>query len=140
MEYLKCWIMREWKNVNINWWWGTMGGGEDLEMADGGGEKVMHSKLILMPQMIINKNLHFWPNLSKILLTSVFQNWHKIYFLLHFHVCCFSINRYEWMKFFYGGLIFWVSNQKDNVDIVQKPHWISMYSWLWIINIEKVSI
>ena len=36
-----------------------MGGGEDLEMADGGGEKVMHSKLILMPQMIINKNLHF---------------------------------------------------------------------------------
>ena len=28
---------------------------------------------------------------------SVSQNWHKMHFLLHFHVCCFSnnIGRYE---------------------------------------------
>ena len=28
--------MGGWKNVNINWWWGTMGGGVDLEMVGGG--------------------------------------------------------------------------------------------------------
>ena len=25
----------------------------------------------------------------------VFQNWHKIHFILHFHVCYFSNNRHE---------------------------------------------
>ena len=32
----------------------------------------------------------------------------------------------EWLKFFYGVLIFWVSNQKNNLDIGQKPYWISL--------------
>ena len=33
--------------------------------------------------------------MSKIIIASVFQDWHKIHFLLHFHVSCFSINRYN---------------------------------------------
>ena len=44
------------------------------------------------------------------------NTWQNLF--LHFHVCCFSINRYEWIKFFYGMFILWVSNQKK-------------YFWYW---------
>ena len=31
---------------------------------------------------------------------SVFRNWLKMHFLLHFHICCFNNNRYERIKNF----------------------------------------
>ena len=69
------------------------------------GGRVIHFKLILVPLKILNKTFNLWPNISKILIASVFQNWRKMHFLLHFHVC-FSINRYEWNKFFMVCLYF----------------------------------
>ena len=94
---------------------------------------VIHFKVILVPQKILNKTSNLWPNISKILVASVFQNWQIItskdyisIIRLHFHICCFSINKYEWMKNFYGVFMFWVSNQKNNLDIGQKPYRIPL--------------
>ena len=65
----------------------------------GGGGRGVFQKLIntgaTKAQKILNKTSKFGPNVSKILIASAFQNWHKMRFLLHFHVCCFSINRYK---------------------------------------------
>ena len=49
---------------------------------------------------------------------SVFQNWHNIHFLLHFHVCCFSNNRYEWISTFLWCIYILSSKSKK-------------YSWYW---------
>ena len=55
--------------------------------------------MILVAQKILNKTSKFRPNASKIL-KSLFQNWHKIPFLLHFHVSSFINNMYKWINFF----------------------------------------
>ena len=39
-----------------------------------------------------------------------------------------------------GVFIFWVSNQKSNLDVRQKPIEFLCFSPLWVINTEKVSL
>ena len=101
------------------------------------GEGEIHSKVILAPQKILNKTSNFWSSVLKKILAIVFQNWRKIHFLLHCHVCCFKINRYEWMKVFYGVFKFWVQIKKI---LVKSPIEVLCFSLLWIINTEKVSL
>ena len=61
-------------------------------------------KLILVPQKIPNKTSTFWldapQKISKCIPELQWQNWHKILFLLHFHVCTSSNNSFEWIHFF----------------------------------------
>ena len=63
------------------------------EERHGGGGGVIHSKVNLAPQKM-QKPLTF-DSMSQKSSASVLQKWHKIEFLLNFHVCCFSNNRYE---------------------------------------------
>ena len=97
-EILKCWIIRggEWveKNLSINGWV-RHNGGVDLKRG------VIHSKVVLVPQKVLNKTSTFWPNAPKIL-SKCIPDWHKIHFLLHFYACSFSNNRYEWIIFLCG--------------------------------------
>ena len=100
MKISKYWIWEGWKKFNINGWV-RHNGGVDLKMGPGG---VIFSKVILVPQKILNKTSTFWPNAPKILSKCIpelpWQNWHKIHFLLHFHACSFSSNSFEWIIFF----------------------------------------
>ena len=48
-------------------------GGIDLKVVRGGGEGLLA-----------------FDSMSRKYSASVFQNWHRIHFLLHFHICCFS--------------------------------------------------
>ena len=68
------------------------------------GRALILSKVILVSQKILNKTFTFWPNAPKIrskcILELSWHNWHKIYFLLHFHACSFSNNSFEWIIFF----------------------------------------
>ena len=97
MEISKYWIMGGWKNLVINGWVRN-NGGVDLKVGGGRGRSIL-SKVILVPQKILNKTLIFWPMLQKYS-ASAFQNWHKIHFLLHFHACSFSSNSFEWINSF----------------------------------------
>ena len=74
---------------------GVMGGGVDLTIRGGG---VICSKVILVPQKILNKTSNFWHSVSKI------KNWHKMqdYFFdlklkIQIHCMEFFI---EWIKNF----------------------------------------
>ena len=91
----------------------------------GGGRGLIHSKVILVPQKIFSKIFNFWPNVWKVL-SKCIPGLHKIRFLLHFHVCCFSNNRYEWIKFFLWCIyiLSLKSTKQNNLDLDQKPHWI----------------
>ena len=85
----KYWIMGGWKSLSINGWVGH-NGGVDLKMG------LIHSKVILVPQKIqryLTKLPPFDP-MPQEYSASVFQNWHRIHILLHFHACSFSNNRY----------------------------------------------
>ena len=125
MEISKYWIMGGWNNLIINGWV-RHNGGPDLKM--GGGYL---SKLILVPQKILNKTSTFWPNAPKILSKCIpelpWQNWHEIHFLLHFHACSFSNNSLKWINFLCGLFIFWVSNCLKIGQVGQKPYWISFF-------------
>ena len=112
--------------------WVRHNGGVDLKI---GG--VILSKVILVPQKILNKTSTFWPNVPKVLSMCIpelpWQNWHKIHFVLHFHACSFSNKSFKWIIFFYVVCLYWVSNSLKIGEVVQKPYWIS-FSLLWIIN------
>ena len=134
-----------WRSLIINWWL-RHNGAVDLKMGGwgGGGEGgVILSKLILVPQKILNKSSTFWPNAPKILSNCIpelpWQNWHKIHFLLHFHACCFSNNSFEWISFFMCCIyilsfklfkIRQVSSLKSLIEFLS-------FSSLWIINNYK---
>ena len=95
------------------------------DLGGGGGtsknEGVIHSKVILVPQKILDKTSTFWPNALKILSKCIFQNWHKIRLLLHFHACYFSNNTYECNKTFFVVYLYF------EFQIGQKPYWISLF-------------
>ena len=80
----------------IQYYWvgkALWGGGAlvDLEMR---GRGVIYSKLILVPQVILYK-ISTLNQCLKNTYSKCIPELLKIYFLLHFHVCCFSIDRYE---------------------------------------------
>ena len=125
--------MGGWKNLIINGWV-RHNGGVHLKM--GGG--VILSKVILVPQEILNKTSTFWPNAPKILSKCIsklpWQNWHKIHFLLHFHVCSFSKNSFKRIISLCGVFIFWVSNCLKIGQVGQNLIGFYSFSLLWIIN------
>ena len=90
IEISKHWILGGWKNLNINGWV-RYNGGIDLKM----GGAVIHSKVILVPQKILNK-----------ITQQVYSR--RIHFLLHFYACTFSNNRHEWTHFFMWFMCFYV--------------------------------
>ena len=110
MEISKYWIMGDWENLIINGWV-RHNGGVDIKI---GGGVVIPSKVILVPQKILNKTSTFWPNVPKILSKCIselpWHNWHKIHLLLHFHACSFSNNSFKWIIFLCGVFVVWVSN------------------------------
>ena len=63
IESSKYWIMGGWENLIINGWV-RHNGGVDIKI---GGGVVIPSKVILVPQKILNKTSTFWPNFPKIL-------------------------------------------------------------------------
>ena len=94
----KYWRIGGWKNLIINGWV-RHNSGVDLKL---GG--IILSKVILVPQKILNKTSTFWPNAPKILCKYIpelpWQNWNEIHFLLPFHACSFSNNSLESIIFF----------------------------------------
>ena len=64
---------------------------------------------------------------------SIFQVWHKIHFFLHFHVCCFSNNKCEWIKLFMCYIYILSFKSKKKILIL-------VFLRFEIINTEKVRL
>ena len=104
----------------------------------GGGEGwVIQSKVNLVPQKIFNETSNFWPNVSKILSKCIPELAQQVYsrtgkrHILRFHVCCFSNNRYDWIKIFMWYLYFEFQIKKKYLNIGQKPYRISLFFYVF---------
>ena len=91
-----------------------------------------NSRVILVSQKILNETFNF--------IASVFQNCHKIHFLLHFHFCCFSIDRREQINFFLWCIYILSFKTKNNLDSVKSPIVFFCFSLVLIIKTENVSL
>ena len=121
-----------------------MGGGRSK---DGGG-RVIRSKVILLPQKILNKTSNFWPNVSKILnncIPEVVQDT-RLFFWFETQNIDTTHEIFYWnflldeQKISCGIFISLVQNQKNNLDIGKSPFEFLCFSSLWIINTKKISL
>ena len=64
---------------------------------------------------------------------SVFQNWRKIHFLLHFHACSFNNIRHEWINFFMQCIYFLSFKLVRNWSNWPKAQFLC-FSLLWITD------
>ena len=113
------------------------GGYEDFKILNNGGWKKLHIYGLVRHDRRVDLKMGEggWVIHSKVILTHCVKNTQQVYSrtgLKHifFYNSMFVVSAIIGMnelKISCGVFIFWVSNQKSNVDIGQRPYWISLF-------------